>query len=620
MALTLPRFVSIFAVLLLSTGSADAEIKRPFTVQDSVEMSYFGTTYESTPQNSSDDGRASPNGKYFIKLTHRGVLPDGELEGTIWLFAADDIERSLTDTEHEPAAPAVVARMSAAINGYTGGFVARGNILLQPLWSSNSEHVYFLGRDGTENRHLFRVSVVSGLLERLSREDQDVLTYRLVDGRAAYLAGPDIHPDSEWLSAGPELENDIVATGEPLMSILYPNFRGYDSTRELALGAWLTSEDGAVPLVLRKSTTPAMISATLGAAVGAISDAGGHELITDSFLEGTNAPLTVKELDERQTSAILLHVEESLNEPPLLVATDARTNVSRVVFDPNPQLASVEMAEVRKMVWAGGNGEDVVGGLVVPSDYEEGQRLPLVIQTHGFRSDRFYRNGYSETANAGRAIASRGIFVLQVQEPQPIAEPRWGELKRDIVDTYTAAIDTLSEQGLIDPNKVGIAGYSETGLFVASSLVEAPDRFAAALVANADPLTTTGYFSYVDSPLHGGVEQLAGASPLDSNLSVWIARSPSASLDTIDAPVLVFAADPWHLLGLWDFYAGLRYLGKPVDLHYIRGGQHNLKKPLHKLSHQVRMVDWFDFWLNKPSQPGLIDANDFDRWKLLKAD
>lgn len=37
--------------------------------------------------------------------------------------------------------------------------------------------------------------------------------------------------------------------------------------------------------------------------------------------------------------------------------------------------------------------------------------------------------------------------------------------------------------------------------------------------------------------------------------------------------------------------------GNPVELQYMRSGEHNIRKPLQVLAHQEMLVDWFDFWL-----------------------
>lgn len=65
-------------------------------------------------------------------------------------------------------------------------------------------------------------------------------------------------------------------------------------------------------------------------------------------------------------------------------------------------------------------------------------------------------------------------------------------------------------------------------------------------------------------------------------------------------------------------YAALRDQGKPVELQYIRGGEHNFRKPLHVLAHQELIVDWFDFWLNG-HEDSLIDKQEqYARWRELR--
>ena len=62
----------------LMTGKAgESSSKRAYTVRDSVEMSYFGTVANYRPDDLDDDGIVSPDGQYAVKLTHRGVLPQG---------------------------------------------------------------------------------------------------------------------------------------------------------------------------------------------------------------------------------------------------------------------------------------------------------------------------------------------------------------------------------------------------------------------------------------------------------------------------------------------------------------------------------------------------------------
>ncbi len=610
--------LSLILVLVVCVANVKADEKRPFTVRDSVEMSYFGTVTDSNPEYSYDDGVASPDGRYFVKMTHKGVLPEGDMEGTIWLFDVKKVTLNVNTPETEVAEPIALVRVSAEINGYTADFIERGNILFQLMWSDDSRYLYFVARDGQENRQLFRVDVPTRSVEALSLRNQDVMTYMLAGESVAYLAGPNVVTEAEWLSAGPNIPDIVVGTGTPLLPLLYPNFRGYANTEQIEFEVWKSGTSGPEPIISSTNGAVVRIDSTLAAVGSSASSDGTHSLLTDELLSSTNWAAGRKNSVPRVEGSVHIAISETLNQPPILIATDLQSGRSRAIFDPNPQLSQVAMAEVKVFEWQDSQGRSIQGGLVTPPNFKPGEKYPLVIQTHGFHPDRFFRIGFSETANAGRPLAGRGIVVLQVEEPRPEKEPRWADLPNLGLDAYLAAIRKLAESSTIDPEKVGITGYSESGLFTASSLVDAPDRFAAAVIANSDPLTITGYFSYVDSPLHGVTERLLGAAPLGQDLPTWIERSPSMSTDKIQTPVLIFASDPWHLLGLWDFYAALRYQKKPVELHYIRTGRHNIKKPLHKLSHQEKLVDWFDFWLNANEDPNPKKAEQYRRWRVLK--
>jgi len=318
-----------------------------------------------------------------------------------------------------------------------------------------------------------------------------------------------------------------------------------------------------------------------------------------------------------------LTVREGLNDPPVLVAVDPASNKRRLVFDPNPQLADINLGTVIPYEWSDPHGHPVRGGLVKPPGYVSGKHYPLVIQTHGFPKNRFYTYGYSETSNAGRPLAGRDIVVLQVSEPNP---PTEDDFRNGIglgTEVYLAAIDQLSNEGLIDRAKVGISGYSFSGFLVSKAITNAPDRFAAAALANSDPGTMGTYFNYLDYATPDYIKfvgnLVGGGKPYGTQgLEQWINNAPGFATDKISAPVLVLPSTPQDLISLWPLYASLKDQGKAVDLLYTRSGKHNLRKPLEILAHQEMLVDWFDFWLNGHEDPDPSKAEQYSRWRKLR--
>lgn len=749
---------ALLCVILTSGGmwksSVASDTRRRFEVRDSIEMAYFGTPILSAPDDQDDDAVVSPDGRHFVKLTHRGVLPGGVTEGTVWLFDTALTKRTIADPKLSPPPPIPLARMSAAVNSGLQLYVLdAGNTITQPQWSEDGKRLTFLGRNGSANRQLFSVDLATHVVKALTPASQDVLVYAMAGDAFAYLAGPDadLQAEQAWVSAGPGIPDITVGTATPLMPLLYPHFKGNAYGEPVELELWQVRGDRATPVADARSGSPVTIKTRYSSLLLSLSPdttgvvtiseergpavhgnpikaaepamstleyrlidlrSGGSTALVSSPIasqgsgryraawapDGTEVAITrlmsvpesgdstktqtcdvalvrigtpnarciatlnpkqgaffdivwlnageinvrykihrestyldtllrrqgsawVAETPARQgvVSIVELSIRESLNEPPVLVATDPRTGKSRVIFDPNPQLAGIAMGSVSIYRWKDAHGREDSGGLVLPPDFTRNKRYPLVIQTHGFNPRQFFRSGYSDTSNAGRATAGRDMLVLQVQEPHSAGEGNWRDGVELGMDVYLAAIDKLAAEGIVDPKRIGISGYSYSGWLVATSLARAPDRFAAAEIANSDPVTLTGYYEYVGTPLaKADADFYVGARPYGEGLKDWIDRVPSLSTDKITAAVLFQPADPWHLLGIWDMYAAMLDQGKPVELQYMRSGEHNIRKPLQVLAHQEMIVDWFDFWLNAHEDQIPEKAEQYARWRKLR--
>ncbi len=345
--------------------------------------------------------------------------------------------------------------------------------------------------------------------------------------------------------------------------------------------------------------------------------------VTQDFKQrnGRWQPVATAAAAESGAPPLTLSIRQALNDPPTLFAKDPVSGQERKIFDPNPQLADIAMGTVTQIFWKDAHGRTINGGLVKPADFVSGKRYPLVVQTHNFRPRKFFRTGISNTASAGRALAARGMLVLQVDEPGDPFMFMPQEATENGTKVYLAAIDKLASEGLVDPGRVGITGYSRTAFYVSKAITDAPDRFAAAVVASGDPGSLVGYYLNIT----GGADEdqwtglFAGAQPYGDGLNQWIANAPGFRTDRIQAPVLIAAVTPGDLMALWGLYAPLRQQRKPVELQYIRGGQHNLVKPLEVLAHQELIVDWFDFWLNGHEDQSAGKAEQYRRWMALKA-
>jgi dienelactone hydrolase len=318
------------------------------------------------------------------------------------------------------------------------------------------------------------------------------------------------------------------------------------------------------------------------------------------------------------TDGLRVYVEQALNEPPVLMAS-LLDGPSRALLDPNPDLKDIRLgiASVYRWTYA---GKRQTGVLVLPPDFPQHRPYPLVIQADPLNLSEFLVDGPSHTAFAARALAAQDIVVLQVPDIGETGSPGWME---ENAANYRAAIAQLARSGVIDRRRVGIIGFSHSGVFVLQSLEDEPSAFKAASIAEGSSNSYSEFLAQVDYWSGDAGEKYLfryiGARPWGAGLKVWVARSPGFHTDRICAPILEQANDAATLVFLsWSDYAILRAQHNPVDLLYIRNGAHGLIKPRERFVEQTMNVNWFDYWLNerKSSRPAI--AGEYRRWDVMR--
>lgn len=316
-----------------------------------------------------------------------------------------------------------------------------------------------------------------------------------------------------------------------------------------------------------------------------------------------------------------VYVDEDLNVPPRVVVTDSRKKTKILLLDLNPQFQYLAFGKEQLVHWTGQKGALLSGGLYLPPNYVPGKRYPLVIQTHGFDPHGFWIDGPYSSAFAARPLASQGIVVLQMNDIffDTIETPE--EPKR-AANAYLSAITYLSAQGIIDLKRIGIIGFSRTCLYVKYALTHSSEHFAAAVITDG---VDAGYFQYLLSYnanpiLASDSDAIIGGPPFGPGLSLWVRNSPGFLMDKVRVPVLIQAIGPISILDEWQWFAGLKRLGKPVDLVYLPLGTHVLVKPWDRVVSQQGTVDWFCFWLKGEECGSSANADEFRRWRRLRAE
>jgi WD40-like Beta Propeller Repeat len=321
-------------------------------------------------------------------------------------------------------------------------------------------------------------------------------------------------------------------------------------------------------------------------------------------------------------------VEEDLNTPPKIVAQDRAASKKAMIMELNPQFSKLTFGRVEELHLVV-DGVPVLAGMYLPPDYVAGRRYPLVVQTHGFDPKRFSMDGRNEWSSgfAARALAADEMIVVQMEEfANPADHDRIGSdrslgsnleqsFRNFSIDCDRQVIHDLDAKGLIEPDRVGISGFSRTVWFVSYLLTHAAEpKFRTAVLTDG---IDGGYFEYIAGRLTEFNEDNGGKMPFEpKGLEVWMRESPTFHLDRLCIPLRLVSID--DRLAQWEWFVAGRMQEKPVELIEIPGGSHMLERPRDRQIAMQGIVDWFRFWLEDYVNPEPDRQEQYARWEKLK--
>lgn len=240
-----------------------------------------------------------------------------------------------------------------------------------------------------------------------------------------------------------------------------------------------------------------------------------------------------------------------------------------------PALENLKLASVRPISYPAADGTAIPGYLTLPPGLADARGLPGVVLPHGGPSARD-EWGFDWLA---QFLAHHGFAVLQ---PNYRGSAGFGDVWlqengfkswRTSIGDITAAGKWLLAQGIADPDRLAIVGWSYGGYAALQAGVVEPHLFKA-LVAIA-PVTDLALVkqearSYTNARL---VAAEIGSGPHVNE------GSPLQNVDMIKAPVLMFHGDLDVNVGVLQsrrMHARLREAGKASELVVYEGLEHSL--------------------------------------------
>jgi dipeptidyl aminopeptidase/acylaminoacyl peptidase len=301
---------------------------------------------------------------------------------------------------------------------------------------------------------------------------------------------------------------------------------------------------------------------------------------------------------------IAYFAEDAQHESDLWL-NDATFDNARRLTHLNPQFDKYKMGAARLIDWMSDDGDRLQGALLLPSDYQQGTRYPLIVLVYGgsFLSNHFDHFGLAASHGPFnlQLLATRGYAVLLPDAPQHLGSPM-----ADLGKTVLPAVNKAIEIGIADPDRVGIMGHSYGGYSTMALIVQSK-RFKAAVEVDGmgDLIDAYGQMSKDGTAYETASSEMGqgkmGGSPWQFR-ERYIENSPSSYLDRIETPLLiVHGADDTVVASFLgdELFVSLRRLGKEVEYAKYEGEEHS---PLNwsyanQLDFCNRMIAWFGRYL-----------------------
>jgi len=243
----------------------------------------------------------------------------------------------------------------------------------------------------------------------------------------------------------------------------------------------------------------------------------------------------------------------------------------------------------------------VQGWLMFPRDFDPAKKYPLVVDVHGGPASAIVAHWGSGGGISAQALSAMGYFVLQPNprgsygQGEEFAEANrkdfgYGDL-RDIL----AGVDTVVARYPVDPNRVGLTGWSYGG-FMTMFAVTQTNRFKAA-VAGAGISDWLSY--YGENSIDQWMIPYFGASVYDDP-AVYAKSSAIDYIKQAKTPTLVVVGDrdgECPAPQSYEFWHALRDEHVPTELVVYPNEGHGFVDPEHRRDVMERTVEWFERYM-----------------------
>jgi dipeptidyl aminopeptidase/acylaminoacyl peptidase len=454
-----------------------------------------------------------------------------------------------------------------------------------PAWSPDGKQIAFVSKrnpeaDRDDNWDIFVADAKAGATPRA------VTTYK----------GADNHPDWESYPAwSPDGKSIAYLQGGPPKLIAY-------GVRHLAV----VPAEGGVPRLISPSLDRNVSKPRFNLDGKSIrfllEDDGAENLVEAPVAGGMPKPLidgrrVVSEFDYDAKGRQVVLLPQPTAPAEVFALEKGKL---RALSHQNDWLKDVTVSAVEETKFNSPDGTEIHGFLIKPPGWQAGRKYPTLLRLHGGPQSQYdlgwnrewqmlAAHGYVVVASNPRGSTGRGeTFASAIYAD-------WGT--KPVADVL-ASVDQVVKQGIADPDRLGVGGWSYGGILT-NYVITADHRFKAATSGASISNVLAGY----------GTDQYVRDYEVElgkpwEHPEVWMKISdPFLHADRITTPTLFLAGDKDFnvpQLNSEQMYQAVRSQGVDTELVIYPGQFHGLTRPSFLLDRMQRYLGWYDKRLGKP--------------------
>jgi len=257
-------------------------------------------------------------------------------------------------------------------------------------------------------------------------------------------------------------------------------------------------------------------------------------------------------------------------------------------------LSEVRLGAVEEIRFKSKDGTEIEAFVVKPPAFDPSFRYPALLRIHGgpvsqydygfnFQAQLFAADGYVVVLPNPRGSSGYGQdFSLGIWKS-------WGE--KDYEDVL-ASVDYVIDQGYVNPDRLGVGGWSYGGLLTNHVIVKT-GRFKAAITGASSTLYVA---NYGHDHYQRWWEYELGLPWKKENREIWEKLSPFNYVENVTTPTLIVGGEKdWNvpILNSEQLYQALKRIGRTTQLVVYPGEFHGIQTPSYIKDLYERYLDWY---------------------------